>query len=189
MRSLLAAFVLLCAVAPAYAQETPPNSGPNGNGGPDTPAGARAETDRAEQELRTRLAPAGVAVDRVAPDEIRLTMADAITFAFDRAYVSPKFKPHLADLARTLRDHPSMAVSIVGHTDAIGSDAYNQDLSERRAEAVSEVLRDDDVAYNRIIASGMGETEPIATNATEEGRARNRRVEITLKTKAVGEDR
>ena len=165
MRLSFIACALLFAAAPAYAQD------------------ARQETDRAEQELRSSLAPAGVAVDRVAPDTIRLTMSDAITFDFDRAYVSPKFMPRLHDLARTLLLHPSMAVGVVGHTDAIGSDAYNQALSERRARAVSDALRDYDVSYERIVATGMGEMQPIDTNATDEGRARNRRVEITLKAK------
>ncbi len=165
MRPLIFAIASLFVAAPVWAQD------------------ARQETDRAEQELRSSLAPAGVAVDRVAPDEIRLTMADAITFEFNRAYVNPKFLPHLRDLARTLNAHPSMAVAVVGHTDAIGSDAYNQELSERRADAVGEALRDFSVPYRRIVESGMGEMQPVASNATDEGRARNRRVEITLKTK------
>ena len=163
MRSLLLAAVLLFAGAPAFAQ-----SGPS-------------ETDRAEQELRSSLAPAGGAVDRVAPDEIRLNMPSDITFDFDRANVRREFMPALRNLARTLRAHPAMAVGVVGHTDALGSDAYNQNLSERRARAVSIALEQYDVPDERIVATGMGEMAPIASNATEDGRAQNRRVEISLK--------
>lgn len=167
MRSLVIAALFLIASGPAFAQTAPPS-----------------DTDRAEQDLRSSLAPAGVAVERVAPDEIRLTMPSDITFDFNRAEVSGKFLPRLRDLARTLEAHPALRIGIVGHTDAIGSDAYNQALSERRAHAVSIALEEYSVPDDRIIASGMGELQPIASNASQEGRALNRRVEITLKAEA-----
>jgi outer membrane protein OmpA-like peptidoglycan-associated protein len=89
--------------------------------------------------------------------------------------------PRLRDLARTLARHPGVSVNIVGHADAIGSDAYNQELSERRARSVGAALIDYGVQWQRVEATGRGEWEPIATNATEWGRARNRRVEISIK--------
>jgi outer membrane protein OmpA-like peptidoglycan-associated protein len=168
MRSLVIAALLLFATGPAFAQTAPQNASPS-------------DTDRAEQDLRSSLAPSGVTVERVAPDEIRLTMPSDITFDFDRAEVSAKFLPRLRDLARTLEAHPALSVGIVGHTDTIGSDAYNQTLSERRARSVSIALEEYAVPDDRIIASGMGELRPIASNASEDGRALNRRVEITLK--------
>ncbi|GAM99738.1 outer membrane protein [alpha proteobacterium U9-1i] len=139
------------------------------------------EMDRAEAELRSDMAPAGVAVERVAPDEIRLVMPSDITFGFDQAYVRREFLPRLTSLARTLNQHRGMSVEIVGHADAVGSDGYNQDLSERRARAVGSMLREYGVDYSRLAARGMGEWQPIASNADEWGRAQNRRVEISLK--------
>jgi outer membrane protein OmpA-like peptidoglycan-associated protein len=74
-----------------------------------------------------------------------------------------------------------MSISVVGHADAIGSDRYNLELSERRAQSVGQALMQFGVAYARIDASGMGEWAPVASNATEWGRAQNRRVEISVK--------
>ena len=140
--------------------------------------------DRAERELRDAMAPAasqGAVVERVSPDEVRVRMPSDITFDFNRADVKYEFMPRITDLARTLNRYPNMSVSVVGHADAIGSDAYNYRLSERRAYSVSEVLSQYGVDHYRIRTSGMGEMSPIATNATEWGRARNRRVEISVR--------
>jgi outer membrane protein OmpA-like peptidoglycan-associated protein len=141
----------------------------------------QSEMDRAESELRDSMAPAGVAVERVAPDELRLRMPSDITFDFDRADVRREFVPRLRDLARTLVRYPGMSVEVVGHADAIGPDDYNQVLSERRAQAVGAALTQFGVAWRRIGTSGMGEWAPIASNANEWGRAQNRRVEIQIK--------
>ena len=145
---------------------------------------AQDEMDRAERELRDAMAPAasqGAVVERVSPDEVRVRMPSDITFDFNRADVKYEFMPRITDLARTLNRYPNMSVSVVGHADAIGSDAYNYRLSERRAYSVSEVLSQYGVDHYRIRTSGMGEMSPIATNATEWGRARNRRVEISVR--------
>jgi len=138
------------------------------------------DMDRAEAELRSDMAPAGVVVERVAPDEIRLVMPSDITFDFDRAYVRREFLPRLSSLASTLRQHSGMTAEIVGHADAVGPDGYNQDLSERRARAVGSTLLEYGVSYSHLVARGMGEWQPIASNADEWGRAQNRRVEIRL---------
>lgn len=163
MRALLIAAALLFA-APALAQED-----------------VAAQMDRAEEALRREMAPAaGVEVERAAPDEIRVRMPSDITFDFDRSHIRPEFLPRVRQIGRILRESPALYVSVIGHADAIGSDAYNQRLSERRAYAVGNALLDEGVRRRRIAASGMGEMEPIATNATEWGRARNRRVEIRI---------
>lgn len=163
MRFILFVLSVLFLAAPALAQDSP--------------------MDRAESELRSTLAPSGVAVERTAPDELRLVMPSDITFDFNRADVRYEFMPRVRDLADTLARYPEMSVSIVGHADAIGSDAYNQTLSERRAHAVAAALMEFGIAYRRIGASGMGEWQPIASNADPWGRARNRRVEIRIKAK------
>jgi outer membrane protein OmpA-like peptidoglycan-associated protein len=145
---------------------------------------AQDEMDRAERELRDAMAPAasqGAVVERVSPDEVRVRMPSDITFDFNRADVKYEFVPRISDLARTLSRYPAMSVSIIGHADAIGSDDYNHRLSERRAWSVSEVLSQYGVDRYRIRASGMGEMSPIASNATDWGRAQNRRVEISVR--------
>ena len=145
---------------------------------------AQDEMDRAESELRDAMAPAasqGATVERVSPDEVRVRMPSDITFDFNRADVKYEFMPRISDLARTLNRYPRMSVSITGHADAIGSDEYNHRLSERRAWSVSEVLSQFGVDRYRIRTSGMGEWSPIASNADEWGRARNRRVEISVR--------
>jgi outer membrane protein OmpA-like peptidoglycan-associated protein len=161
MRFAVLALALLSLAAPAFGQET--------------------EMDRAESELRDSMAPAGVAVERAAPDEVRLVMPSDITFDFNKADVRAEFLPRVQDLAGTLRRYRRMSVEIVGHADAIGSDDYNQGLSERRARSVGAALMDYGVSFRRIGAQGRGEWEPIASNDTEWGRARNRRVEIRIR--------
>jgi len=164
MRSFILAAALFCAsAAPVLAQ-------------------TQTEMDRAEQDLRSA-APqsSGATVERRSPDEIVVSMPSDITFAFNSADVRYQFEPVIRNLAQTLGRHRGLAIDIVGHADAIGSDDYNQRLSERRAHSVGAALMDFGVDYDRIAASGRGEWEPIASNDSEWGRARNRRVEIHLK--------
>jgi outer membrane protein OmpA-like peptidoglycan-associated protein len=139
--------------------------------------------DRAEQELRSTMAPsaaAGATVERVSPSEVRVRMPSDITFDFNRANVRHEFTPQIRQLEQTLARYPGMSVTVIGHADAIGSDEYNLRLSERRARAVGDALTDYGVGYRRIDTSGMGEWAPVATNANEWGRAQNRRVEIRV---------
>ncbi|MGE0047148.1 MAG: OmpA family protein, partial [Hyphomonadaceae bacterium] len=143
-------------------------------------AQGNAEMDAAEQSLRREMAPAGVSVERAAPNEIVVRMPSDITFDFNRADIRYEFYPRVRELARILNSHPSMYVAIIGHADAIGSDAYNQRLSERRAYSVGNALLDEGVRRRRIDARGMGESQPIASNYTDWGRAQNRRVEIRV---------
>lgn len=146
-----------------------------------TPAFAQeSEMDRAETELRSTMAPAGVAMERVSPDELRLVMPSDITFDFNRAQVRYEFMPRVRELASTLARYQGMSVEIIGHADAIGSDGYNQRLSERRAEAVGAALMQHGIALPRIASRGLGEFSPIAPNTSEWGRAQNRRVEIRI---------
>lgn len=86
----------------------------------------------------------------------------------------------LAQAAAALKGQPTMRVEVSGHTDSVGSDEYNQDLSQRRAQSVVDFLVDNGVARDRISAVGYGETRPVASNDTPEGRASNRRVEFRV---------
>jgi OmpA-OmpF porin, OOP family len=99
-----------------------------------------------------------------------------IYFEFDKDELMPRSFVELNKLLKILRDNPKLSIEIVGHTDALGDDAYNLDLSRRRAESVVKFLTDSKISKSRLRARGEGERQPIATNDTEEGRAQNRRV-------------
>ncbi len=136
--------------------------------------------DDQEQTLRARLAGTNVGVQRVSEDRILLVFPADLTFDFDSADVKQEFRPTLRSTAGVLRDYPQTTIDIVGHADSVGSDAYNQQLSERRAMAVATVMLNNGVIRQRVVAMGRGESAPIADNATPDGRARNRRVEVLI---------
>lgn len=136
--------------------------------------------DRQQAAMRQELAGSGVNVVRQG-DNLILQMPSDVTFAYDRADVQPQFFPVLDDVARVLNQYNQTTVDIVGHADSTGSDSYNQGLSERRASSVAAYLISRNVIRERLYVAGMGERAPIASNATEEGRAQNRRVEIVIR--------
>jgi outer membrane protein OmpA-like peptidoglycan-associated protein len=138
-----------------------------------------AYQDKQEAELRRQMAGTGVEVVRQG-DNITLNMPSGITFDFDSSALKPQFQPVLDDVARTLVQYNQTVVEVAGHTDSVGTDQYNQALSERRANAVAGYLGSHGVMQQRLITVGAGETRPIASNDTDAGRAQNRRVEITL---------
>ncbi len=114
-------------------------------------------------------------------DNLVVRMPDGILFAVDSASVNPALNSDLRVLANSLNKYPGSTVQVVGHTDNTGAAAYNQDLSQRRAGAVSQVLVGAGVSAGRIQSFGQGENQPIASNLTVEGRAQNRRVDITIR--------
>jgi outer membrane protein OmpA-like peptidoglycan-associated protein len=138
-----------------------------------------AYQDRQEAALRRELAGSGVDVVRQG-DNITLNMPGNITFAFDSANLQPQFRPVLDNVAQTLNEYNQTVIEVAGHTDSVGTDAYNQTLSVQRANSVAGYLSSRGVAQQRMIVTGAGETRPIASNDTEAGRAQNRRVEITI---------
>jgi outer membrane protein OmpA-like peptidoglycan-associated protein len=135
--------------------------------------------DRQERALRDQMAGTGVDVVRDG-NNITLNMPSGITFDFDKSNLKPEFYPVLDNVARTLQEYNQTIVEVAGHTDSVGSDAYNQKLSEQRANAVSGYLTSRGLNRDRFIVVGAGETHPVASNDSESGRAQNRRVEITL---------
>ena len=135
--------------------------------------------DRQERALREKMAGTGVEVVRNG-DNITLNMPSNITFGFDRSDLQPQFYPVLNDVAATLQEYNQTIVEVAGHTDSVGTDSYNQQLSERRAASVGNYLMSKGLLRDRFILVGAGETRPVASNETESGRALNRRVEITL---------
>jgi outer membrane protein OmpA-like peptidoglycan-associated protein len=142
-------------------------------------AGVGAYMDAQERKLRQQTAGTGVEVIRDG-DELTLRMPSGITFATNEAAVQPQFQPTLNDVASVLAEYPKTYIDVMGHTDADGSEVYNQALSERRAAAVANYLSARGVQSARLATKGFGEMKPIASNETVEGKAANRRVEIKL---------
>ncbi|MGY0619626.1 OmpA family protein [Lysobacter sp. A378] len=135
--------------------------------------------DRQERALRDQMAGTGVDIVRQG-DNITLSMPDSITFGFDSSSLQSQFYPVLNNLAGTLTQYNQTIIEVAGHTDSKGTDAYNQQLSVRRADAVGDYLMARGVVRDRFIITGAGESRPVASNDTDAGRAQNRRVEITL---------
>jgi outer membrane protein OmpA-like peptidoglycan-associated protein len=135
--------------------------------------------DRQERELRMRTAGTGVRVIR-AGDDLILNIPSGINFASDSDVVALQFHPTLDQVGHVLREYDRTYIDIYGHTDAAGSEAHNQDLSKRRAESVAAYLKGQNVHSARIGTQGFGESQPVASNATEQARAANRRVEIKI---------
>ena len=138
-----------------------------------------AYMDRQEAELRRQTAGTGVDVIRQG-DDLILRMPSGITFPVDSYTIQPQFENTLNSVASTLSTYNQTYVDVLGHTDSTGSDAYNQTLSVNRAQSVANYLESRGVARARMGVRGYGETQPIATNDTEAGRAQNRRVEIKV---------
>jgi len=134
--------------------------------------------DRQAAELRQEL---GNDVQSVKTgDRLILTMPQDILFDVNSFTVTSSLRGDLRSVADSLQKYPDTTVQVVGHTDSTGSASYNQTLSERRANAVADVLIDGGVPFSRIRAFGRGEDQPIASNLTPEGRTQNRRVEIVI---------
>ncbi|MGP1676197.1 MAG: outer membrane protein OmpA [Giesbergeria sp.] len=125
-------------------------------------------------------APAPAAKPAPKPMVDKVTMAADAHFDFDKSALKPEGKARLDDLVGKLKAVNLEVVIAIGHTDSIGSKAYNQKLSERRANSVKAYLVSKGVEANRIHTEGKSETQPVADNKTREGRARNRRVEIEV---------
>ena len=135
--------------------------------------------DVQEAKLRQQLENTGVSVTRDG-ENIILNMPSNITFEVDKSDVKPSFAEVLGSVALVLKEYKSTMIEVAGHTDSTGSNSYNQMLSQQRAQAVSNVLMNNGVQPVRIDTVGYGETRPIASNNTAEGRQQNRRVELTL---------
>jgi outer membrane protein OmpA-like peptidoglycan-associated protein len=135
--------------------------------------------DEQQRKLEEATAGTGIEVDRVG-DQIQLTMPSNVTFAVNSATIQPGFFKALDDVSATLVQYNDTSVDIIGHASSDGDDAYNMTLSQQRAQSVRSYLISKGTESVRINAIGMGETQPIADNATAEGRAANRRVEILL---------
>lgn len=142
-------------------------------------AGVGAYMDAQEAELREELAGTGVQVQRNG-DELELIMPGNVTFPTDGYTVRPEFTTVLDSVAQILYKFTDTRLEVTGHTDSTGSRSYNYDLSERRATSVANYLAGQGIDQNRLITQGMGPDQPVASNDTSEGRAQNRRVELSI---------
>lgn len=136
------------------------------------------QLDKQEADLRGSLG--GSSTVRNTGDRLIVTMPQDILFATDSASLRPTLQSDLRTVAQSLMAYPETTVQVIGHTDNTGDAGYNLDLSQRRAQAVANVLASEGVPSYRVQTIGRGEDQPIASNLTPEGRAQNRRVEIVI---------
>ena len=133
--------------------------------------------DQQAEEMKKVLGDAEV---RREGEGIIINFKEKVLFGYDRADLTTNATTNLDKLVNILNKYPETNIEVIGHTDAKGSDAYNRTLSERRANAVTGYLRSHGISSTRLSATGMGETDPVASNDTDEGRALNRRVEFVI---------
>jgi outer membrane protein OmpA-like peptidoglycan-associated protein len=145
-----------------------------------TAAGAivGAMMDKQERELRQIQ---GVSVTRTAPDELNVTVRNEVLFDFNSSALRSASRNSLREMANVFEKYPNTTIEVAGHTDSIGTNAYNQRLSNRRASSVAGYLENLGVRSSRIRSIGYGESQPRATNSTASGRQLNRRVEIHIR--------
>ncbi|MFL5575862.1 MAG: OmpA family protein [Gemmatimonadaceae bacterium] len=144
------------------------------------------QMDKQARELQQNIPNARV--ERVG-EGIQVTFASGLLYDFDSDRVKPTAADNLRELARSLDKYPNSDLLIVGHTDDVGADSYNQRLSERRADAAASYLVGQGVTRSRIRTRGLGEAEPVAENTSESGRQRNRRVEVAIYANDAARDK
>lgn len=143
-------------------------------------AAVGAYMDRQQRELEAELSGSGVGVARQG-DNLVLRMPSDVTFASNQSSITPRFNATLDDVAAVLNRYDQSIIDIVGHADSDGADDYNLNLSRQRASSVAQALVSRNVLADRLYVDGRGESAPIASNATAEGKAQNRRVEILIR--------
>lgn len=142
--------------------------------------GIGAMMDRQENDMRQALARSeAIAVQREG-NALALTFKSDFTFSVNSSSIRPGLYAEIDRIAQVLSSYPQTTITVTGHTDSSGSESYNQQLSERRAQSVKNALVQRGIASERIQAIGCGESTPIADNNTESGRQKNRRVEVRI---------
>ena len=136
--------------------------------------------DRQAADLRNAVGNQNIGIVNTG-NALVVTLPQDITFAVDSAAVRPDLQRDIRAVAGNLMQYPDSRIEVIGHTDNTGSAAYNQTLSQQRANSVAAVLMGAGVPSGRIVAYGRGEDQPIASNLTPQGRAQNRRVEIVIR--------
>ncbi|MEZ8007854.1 MAG: OmpA family protein [Amylibacter sp.] len=137
------------------------------------------ELDIQEEELRKDLGGSGALIKNTG-DSLIVTLPEAITFDINSSTVRYTLEDSLVRLAKSLNKYPNTNIDVIGHTDNVGDESYNQELSARRAGSVAAILAQSGVSQSRMRAYGRGELKPIKSNDTVNGRAANRRVDIII---------
>ena len=150
---------------------------------------AVAQSEQEQARLRAQLREQLNAVMKTTDSARGLIVSmTGLLFETGKSTLLPNVRENLARVAGILLGHPGLELEVEGHTDSVGSDAMNQSLSENRAEAVRQYLLAQGVSKDAIVSRGFGETQPLATNDTTEGKAQNRRVEIVVSGQSIGDD-
>lgn len=143
-------------------------------------AGIGYYMDKQQEQMQQSLQGTGIEVQRTAENTLNLTMPSNVTFAFDKADLTTEAQNALNSVAQVLNQYPESTIAVTGHTDDIGSDSYNQRLSELRAASVFTYLAQHGVNPARVSQQGMGKNSPKAPNTSDANRAINRRVELAI---------
>lgn len=147
-------------------------------------AAVGAYMDKQKQDLEKALAPertsGAIQVEEMQGDILRVTMTEQTAFEFDSARIKPGFNSTMDKISNVVNRYGKTHLTIVGHTDNVGTEQYNQGLSQRRAQAVAQYFGNQGVIQERLAPEGKGEVAPRSSNATPEGRRLNRRVEIYI---------
>lgn len=155
-------------------------------------AGVGHYMDKQQQEMEAALAEEqarhDLEVQRLQDETLKIDIASEVSFDFDSASLKSAFTPTLQKVAEILVRYPHTIIHVVGHTDRVGSERYNMELSRRRAQSVVDYFDSRGISPSRLVTVGRGENEPRATNDTEAGRQLNRRVEIYVKPVIEGQE-
>jgi outer membrane protein OmpA-like peptidoglycan-associated protein len=143
-------------------------------------AAVGAYMDHQQQAMQQSLKGTGIEVQRTAENTLNLTMPSSITFGFNSAQLTSDAQNALNSVSNVLNQYPASTINVTGHTDDIGSDSYNQKLSEQRAASVAGYLSQHNVNSSRLAQQGMGERMPKFPNTDENNRGQNRRVELAI---------
>lgn len=141
-----------------------------------------------ERELAAEAARKELRITRLAGDALKIGVASDASFGFDRSDLTANAQNTFAKIASVLKDYDKTVIHVVGHTDSVGSDSYNQDLSQRRASTVANFMTGNGLLRDRVRTEGRGEREPMASNETDAGRSQNRRVDIVIKAIIEGQE-
>ena len=148
--------------------------------------------DNQQKEMEAALAEEqarhDIEVKRLQDETLKIDISSEISFDFGKADLKPAFMPTLEKVSEILVRYPRTVIHVVGHTDSVGSESYNMDLSRHRAQSVINYFVLQDISQSRLVTVGRGETEPRASNDTEAGRQLNRRVEIYVKPVIEGQE-
>lgn len=150
-------------------------------------AGVGSMMDNQERDMRQAVAQSEAASIKREGDLLAISLKGDVTFDTNSSIVRPGLYSEIDRVSNVIKKYPDTVIMIEGHTDSKGSEAYNMDLSRRRADAVKDLFIDRGVAPSRLEIAAYGESKPVATNETESGRQLNRRVEIKIAPNAYGQ--